>query len=62
MKKSPSAFSAEGLFAVLQKSYFSCKIRQKLRNGKELVCFLSKTHRLFLKKAKQMCKAQKILT
>ena len=36
------------------------KIRRKLRNGKELAVFLSKTHSLFLKKVKQMCKAQKM--
>ena len=51
-----------GLAKRLQKSYFSCKIRRKLRNGKESAVFLSKTHILFEKKEKQLCKAQKILT
>lgn len=43
-----------------EKSYFSAKISRNLRNGKELAVFLSKTHSLFLKKVKQMCKAQKM--
>ena len=45
-----------------KKSYFSVKISRNLRNGRELTVFLSKTHILFEKKEKQLCKAQKILT
>jgi len=45
-----------------EKSYFSTKIGRNLRNGKESAVFLSKTHILFEKKEKQLCKAQKILT
>ena len=45
-----------------KKSYFSVKISRNLRNGRELAVFLSKTHSLCLKKVKQMCKAQKIVS
>jgi len=45
-----------------EKSYFSTKISRNLRSGKESAVFLSKTHILFEKKEKQLCKAQKILT
>ncbi len=45
-----------------EKYYFSVKISRNLRNGRELAVFLSKTHSLCLKKVKQMCKAQKIVS
>ena len=44
----------------MEKYYFSRKIGGFLRLRREMAAFLSKTHSLFLKKAKQMCKAQKI--
>ncbi len=47
--------------AHMKKVILFSKIGGFLRLRREMAVFLSKTHSLFLKKAKQMCKAQKIV-